>query len=133
VISRSLALALSLTIGVAVVAGIAAVLLRGNSQPPRAPGAITVISERADWSFVIPAGTGVKLDGGDPVEIVPARIAARVGETIRIENHDDRAYLLGPFFVGAGETLTQQFVTPGRFEGTCAVHPSGQLVLDVSD
>ena len=57
---------------------------------------------------------------------------SNVGDTIRIENQDDRGHTVGPFFVGANETLTQRFSTPGEFEGVCTVHPSGQLVLIVN-
>jgi hypothetical protein len=96
------------------------------------PGAVAVGRGEADFSYVIPRGTGGRLDRGERVEILPARIAARVGDVIRIENRDARGYLLGPFYVGPGETVAQRFVSPGRFTGECAVHPSGQIVLDVS-
>jgi plastocyanin len=86
---------------------------------------------RADWSYVIPAGTGARLDSGERVELLPARIDARVGQVIRIVNRDSRGYLLGPFYVGAHETLSQRFTSPGVFEGDCSVHPSGQIVLEV--
>jgi hypothetical protein len=99
--------------------------------PAEGPGAVAVENARADWSYAIPPGTGARLDQGDPVEILPARIDARVGQVIRIVNHDNRGYLLGPFYVGAHETLLQRFTTPGTFKGACAVHPSGRIVLDV--
>ena len=63
---------------------------------------------------------------------VPTDIAARVGQTIRIANRDDRTYLLGPFIVGPHETLTQRFASPGTFTGECAVHPGGTIRLVVS-
>jgi plastocyanin len=56
-----------------------------------------------------------------------------VGETIRIVNDDDRGHNVGPFFVGAGETLSQRFSSAGEFVGVCTVHPSGQIVLVVSE
>lgn len=55
----------------------------------------------------------------------------RVGEVIRIENQDDRGHLVGPFFIGANETLTQRFSSEGTFQGSCTVHPSGQITLTV--
>ena len=55
----------------------------------------------------------------------------QVGEVIRIENQDDRGQLIGPFFVGANETLTQRFSSTGTFQGNCTVHPSGQITLTV--
>lgn len=83
------------------------------------------------YDYLIPAGTGVRFDRGDPIEILPAQLEVRVGEVMRIVNEDDRDHLVGPFFVGAGETLTQRFSTEGDFEGICTVHPSGQFVLHV--
>jgi plastocyanin len=85
----------------------------------------------ATFEYVIPVGAGEALDAGTPLEILPAELQANVGDTIRIENQDDRGHTVGPFFVGANETLTQRFSTPGEFEGVCTVHPSGQLVLIV--
>lgn len=44
---------------------------------------------------------------------------------------DDRRHNVGPWFVGANETLNQEFTSAGDFEGVCTVHPSGQLILVV--
>ncbi len=122
-----LALAAATLLGVAA----AAVAVRAGEDAPAGPGAVEARGAEPDWSYVIPRGTGEQLDRGASVELLPATIEARVGETIRIENRDDRGYLLGPFYVGARETLTQRFVSPGTFQGECAVHPSGELVLVV--
>jgi plastocyanin len=88
--------------------------------------------QSATFEYVIPVGAGEALDAGTPLEILPAELQVNVGDTIRIENQDDRGHTVGPFFVGANETLTQRFSTPGEFEGVCTVHPSGQLVLIVN-
>ena len=90
------------------------------------------IAEAATFEYVIPAGAGEALDAGTPLEILPAELQVNVGDTIRIENQDDRGHTVGPFFVGASETLTQRFSTPGEFVGVCTVHPSGELVLIVN-
>ncbi len=87
----------------------------------------------ADYRFLIEKGTGERLDAGEPVEILPAALDVRVGEVIEIVNNDDRGHLVGPFFVGAGETVRQQFASPGTFIGECTVHPSGQIELVVTD
>ena len=89
-------------------------------------------TEAATFEYVIPVGAGEALDAGTPLEILPAELQVNVGDTIRIENQDDRGHTVGPFFVGANETLMQRFSTPGEFEGVCTVHPSGQLVLIVN-
>jgi plastocyanin len=86
-----------------------------------------------DYRFVIPPGAGEALDRGEPLEILPGEMQVTVGEIIEIVNEDDRGHLAGPFFVGAGETLRQRFASPGEFVGECTVHPSGQLVLEVSE
>ena len=86
----------------------------------------------ADFAYVIPAGAGEALDAGEPLEILPAELDAEVGQVIEIENEDDRGHLVGPFFVGAGETLRQRFSSPGVFTGECTVHPSGQITLTVT-
>ena len=89
-------------------------------------------AEAATYEYVIPAGAGEALDAGTPLEILPAELEVRVGETIRIVNEDDRGHSVGPFFVGANETVTQRFSSPGEFVGVCTVHPSGELVLVVT-
>ena len=87
----------------------------------------------ADYRFVIDEGTGEAIDRGEPVEILPGSLTVFTGELIEIVNHDDRGHLVGPFYVGSGETLRQRFQTPGEFVGICSVHPSGELALTVLD
>ncbi len=96
-------------------------------EPVDADGAVAA----ATYEYTIPAGAGEALDAGQPLDILPAELDAHVGDTIRIVNQDDRGHNVGPFFVGAGETMTQQFASPGEFVGICTVHPSGQFVLHV--
>lgn len=84
-----------------------------------------------DYHYLIPLGTGRRIDAGEQVEILPAELVAHVGETIQIVNDDDRGHTAGPFYVAAGQTLTQTFTSPGTLAGLCSVHPSGQFVLDV--
>jgi hypothetical protein len=89
------------------------------------------VGAAADWTFTIPTGAGERIDAGEPLEILPAELEVRVGEVLRIRNEDDRGHVIGPFFVGAGETLTQRFASAGEITGDCSVHPSGRLVLRV--
>lgn len=96
------------------------------------PATVDTVVQRADFDYAIPAGTGAKLDAGATIDLLPEEIRARVGQTIRIVNRDDRTYLLGPFIVGPRETLTQRFASPGTFDGQCAVHPSGKIRLVVT-
>ena len=86
-----------------------------------------------DHEYVIPAGTGERIDAGEAIEIVPAELVVTVGESIRIVNEDDRDHYVGVFFVAAGETLTQRFRSAGVLEDLCTVHPSGSFRLRVVD
>ena len=113
-------------------ATLASVFLLGCGGGDDAPATEAAGDEPADLKYVIPAGTGERLDAGERVELLPRQIDARVGELIRIENEDDRGHLLGPFFVGAGEVLSQRFSSPGTYEGQCSVHPSGELRVVVA-
>lgn len=114
----------------AVVAGLLLVACGSDSSSEPAAEAIETL-DAATYEFVIPVGAGDALDAGTPLEILPGELDVRVGETIRIVNEDDRGHTVGPFFVGANETLTQRFSSPGEFVGVCTVHPSGQIVLVV--
>ncbi len=114
----------------ALVAGLLLVACGSDSSSQPAAEAIEAV-DAATYEFVIPAGAGEALDAGTPLEILPGELDVRVGETIRIVNEDDRGHTVGPFFVGANETLTQRFSSPGEFVGVCTVHPSGQIVLVV--
>lgn len=86
----------------------------------------------ADFSYTIPLGAGKAQDDGAALAILPAVLEATVGQTIEIVNDDIRGHLIGPWFVGAGETLRQRFASQGEFIGDCSVHPSGQIKVLIS-
>ena len=117
---------------VAVAAAMVLLLACGGDDPDQPSTEVVDDGASATFEYVIPAGAGEALDAGTPLEILPAELDAEVGDTIRIENEDDRGHTVGPFFVGAHETLTQRFSSPGEFVGVCTVHPSGQIILRVN-
>lgn len=86
---------------------------------------------QADYDYLIPEGTGDRIRAGEDVEILPAELDVNVGETIRIVNEDDEGHFVGIFYVGAGETVTQRFSSPGEYTGQCTIHPSGKLSLRI--
>lgn len=90
-------------------------------------------AEAPDYSYRIPAGSGEAIDNGEPLNILPLELNVKVGELFELINEDDRGHLVGPFFVGKGETLRQRFNAPGTFIGTCSVHPSGEIILNVGE
>lgn len=84
------------------------------------------------YSYVIPAGTGDRLDAGEPVVIIPAELSVHVGDSISIVNNDDRGHSVGPFFVAAGERLTHEFSERGTIADVCTIHPSGRVTITVT-
>lgn len=114
---------------------ISALLIGGMLADDGAGGAVSIsdASEETafDYDFVIPPGTADRIAAGEEVEIVPAELDVHVGDSIRIVNDDSEGHVVGLFYVGAGETLTQRFNSEGVLEGECSVHPSGEFTLVV--
>jgi len=94
---------------------------------------ISSITTLADYEYEIPPGTGGRTDAGEELDIFPLLLEVRVGESIRIVNNDDRDHLIGAFFVGAGETLTQEFVSSGVLTGECSIRPGSSFTVQVSE
>lgn len=114
------------------VVGVLGVVACSGDDASNGPGFTAIESAAsATYEYTIPLGAGEALDAGSPIEILPGELVTEVGETIRIVNEDDRGHNVGPWFVGANETLSQEFTSEGTFEGVCTVHPSGELVLVV--
>ncbi|MCZ7630578.1 MAG: hypothetical protein M5U19_16755 [Microthrixaceae bacterium] len=86
-----------------------------------------------DYDYVIPAGTGERMDAGEEVEIVPAELNVKVGENIRVVNEDVRGAMVGIFWVPAKSTVAMEFNSAGTLSGECDVHPSGEFTITVTD
>jgi plastocyanin len=108
---------------------------RSGGDDDAATGKVQVsdVGDDADFEFdyVIPPGTADRIAAGEEVEIVPQELVMNVGESIRIVNDDEVGHIVGVFYVGAGETLTQRFDSAGELSGECSVHPSGSFTLRV--
>jgi plastocyanin len=123
---------IALVVAVPMVIALAVFLGSRNDSGPSQPAINSAdAAAAADFDYLIPAGTGARLDAGERVEIIPAELEVKVGQVIRIVNEDDRGHIIGAFFVAAGETLRQTFSSPGVLAGECSVHPSGSFVLTV--
>lgn len=90
------------------------------------------LGETATYEYVIPYGTSVALDSGQTVDLMPTQLDAKVGESIRIVNRDDRDYMVGPFYVAARQTVGMRFTHTGRLIGTCDMNAAGEIVIDVT-
>jgi len=118
----------------AMVVGVLSLSACGDGGSADGPGLTPSDAESAaTYEYTIPLGAGEALDAGEPLEVLPGELNTTVGETIRIVNDDDRGHNVGPWFVGANETLNQEFTSAGIFEGVCTVHPSGELILNVDE
>lgn len=69
---------------------------------------------------VIPAGTQARVDAGEDVVVMPAKLRLRVGDTLLIRNEDSVDQTVGAYFVKAGKELRLAFGVPGTFESYCA-------------
>ncbi len=88
--------------------------------------------ESLDHTFVVPLGTGNKLDGGESVEILPRDLEVRVGDRLVVVNDDDRAHDVGPWTVGGRQTFTFTFREIGRYDSRCTLHTGGgRFFIDV--
>lgn len=121
---------LVLGVGIAVAVGLL-VLSRLTASGPSVTAERASDREAVTHEFVIPDGTAQRVAAGEVVEIVPERLVVDVGDTVRVRNEDVEASNVGIFYVRPGETVTMRFSSPGRLEGVCDVHPSGQFVIDV--
>ena len=79
----------------------------------------------------IPRGTGARIDRGEPVDVIPQRLVAHAGDTLRVVNRDTRDHTIGPFFVSAGQTMETALASPGTYTGACSLHRSRQLAIVV--
>ena len=86
----------------------------------------------ATYEYKVPFGTGNKLDSGKVISIMPQTLDVQVGESIRIVNDDVRDYMIGPFFVAAGQTLAMRFTHKGTIRGVCQINPEGEFIINVS-
>jgi plastocyanin len=105
----------------------------GQDEQPR----ITVMDDKTQvgvtHEYVIPSGTSQRALSGEKISIVPQELKVKVGDTIRIRNEDVYGSQVGIFHVGAGETVTMKFTTPGTLTGACDIHPSGKFTIEVEE
>jgi hypothetical protein len=107
-----------------VVAAVCAALIGACGADDRAPQTIEI---------VVPAGTQERLDRGETVEIMPARLELRVGDTLVIRNEDAVAQSVGPYSVPAHGETRLTYGSPGRFEGYCPLSEGQRYEIIVED
>lgn len=108
----------------------------GGAAPTTTIGVRTTdlpITEQATYEYTVPYGTSIKIDAGQTVNIMPQRLDVKVGESIRIRNEDTRDYMIGVFFVKAGQSLSMRFTHSGTLSGSCQMNPEGEFTIVVAD
>ncbi len=126
---RNLYLAIVATI---VIAASVFQLTRGSTSGPKNPGSAVNASTKADFDYVVEAGTSAKVKAGASMTLMPEVLQAKVGQVIRIDNRDDVATDVGPFRVPAKSVLTQKFTKAGTFIGRCVLSPTGSTRIVVT-
>jgi len=82
---------------------------------------------------VIPAGTAARIAAGERVELLPADLRFRLRDTLVVVNDDDTTHQVGPFTVASGQRLEKRFSEAATLEGSCSLHPSGSITIEISD
>lgn len=82
-------------------------------------------------SVDVPPGTMARIESGEQIELLPRTLQVDVGDTLEVVNRDDRLHEVGPYTVGAGQTVRQTFTSPGTIEGVCTLHPDGAITIVV--
>jgi hypothetical protein len=88
--------------------------------------------EQATYEYIVPYGTSVRIDQGQVVDLMPQKLDVKVGESIRISNQDGRDYMIGPFYVTAGQSLAMRFTHEGELSGLCSMNPEGEFIIKVT-
>ncbi len=76
-------------------------------------------SEHRVVEIVVPPGTQDRLDRGELVNVMPAKLEFRVGDTIRVRNDDDAVQYAGPYRIEAGQQFELTYGAAGRYGGYC--------------
>lgn len=79
----------------------------------------------------IPVGTGRQLEAGDDPAVVDTVINLDVGDTLVVENDDDRLHVLGSLSIGPGATARLVYDQRGRFTGPSSATLDGTVTIIV--
>ena len=85
-----------------------------------------------DHRYVIPQGTAERLNNGEQIEIIPGELFFSAGDTMTVVNNDTADHNVSVTQVPAGQTVTDEFPSPGVFDGACTVHPRGSVRIEVT-
>ncbi|MEP7379575.1 MAG: hypothetical protein ABI725_08455 [Chloroflexota bacterium] len=82
--------------------------------------------------IIVPEGTQARLNRGETVEVMPARLELHIGDTLRIENRDLVAQAVGPYLVRSGEVFEITYGAPGSYRGFCSLSGGNSYELVIT-
>jgi plastocyanin len=113
-------LGIGLGLGIVVVlVGVIALILTSQVQDASA----------REHRIIIPEGTGDLIAQGKDPAIFPDELRLEVGDILVVENRDITGHQIGDLWIGAGETLRQQFREAGVYLGNCTAHKDSQIQI----
>ncbi len=112
---------------VAVVLTIGATSCGSADETGSRPGGSEIVE------IVVPFGTQARIDRGETVSVMPAKLQLRVGDTLRIRNDDEVEQYVGPYLVLAGQQFELQYGAAGRYEGLCALSGGARYEIVITE
>jgi hypothetical protein len=86
----------------------------------------------AVYEVVVPAGTYESTMRGELVDLMPAVLDVKVGDTFVVVNQDKFTHTIGPFTVRPGETLRHVWLTPDTILGECSLLMGEAVTINVT-
>lgn len=116
---------------VAVLGAVAAAVLVSRDPGAETPAVTASSAEGRTIRYLVPPGTGARIDAGEEVEIIPPELTMKVGDTLVIINDDDREHSVAGYQVRSGDTLRVSYPRPGLYMNSCSVNTSDLVYIYV--
>ncbi len=81
--------------------------------------------------YLVPLGTGDRIDAGEDVQIIPAQLTLAVGDELVLINEDDRVHTVAGYQVRAGDTVAISYPRPGLYMNACSVNTDELVTITV--
>jgi uncharacterized protein YceK len=95
-------------------------------------GTTTPSTTGAVYEVVVPAGTYESTMRGELIDLLPAVLDVKVGDTFVVVNQDKFTHTIGPFTVRPGETLRHVWLTPDTILGECSLLMGDAVTINVT-
>jgi hypothetical protein len=82
--------------------------------------------------IVIPAGTALRVNGGEADPSIPSELSFVVGDILLVTNQDDVPHELGPLWIPSGSSASMVMEDANKYVLGCTFQPSKYLGLNVN-